>query len=94
MVGALRGAGDTVWPGVVTVVLSWTLIIGGGELMLLWFPSLGSLGPWIAASAYIIILGLAVLARFMGGKWKHITLLDRADVQPVAGEPIKAVEQL
>lgn len=94
MVGALRGAGDTVWPGVVTVVLSWTLIIGGGELMLLVFPSLGSLGPWIAASAYIIILGLAVLARFMGGKWKHITLVDRTDVQPVPGEPIQAAEKL
>ncbi|MHC4993358.1 MAG: MATE family efflux transporter, partial [Planctomycetota bacterium] len=30
--GALRGAGDTVWPGVVTVIYSWSLIVGGGWL--------------------------------------------------------------
>src|SRR5690606_24375563 len=35
--GALRGAGDTVWPGVATIILSWTLIVGGGHLMVAYF---------------------------------------------------------
>jgi MATE family multidrug resistance protein len=47
MSGALRGAGDTLVPGVVTVVLAWTLIVGGGEAMVRLAPHLGSVGPWV-----------------------------------------------
>jgi len=74
--GALRGAGDTVWPGVLTVILAWTLLIGLGHAMIEIAPHLGSLGPWIAASAYIIALGIALLWRFACGKWKSIKLVD------------------
>ncbi len=74
--GALRGAGDTVWPGVVTVILAWALLIGLGHAMIALFPTLGSLGPWIAASAYIIALGLALLYRFLLGPWKSIKLVE------------------
>ena len=76
MSGALRGAGDTVWPGIATIVLSWTCIVGGGHLLIWLTPELGSLGPWIGASAYIIALGIALLVRFMKGKWRSIQLLD------------------
>ena len=78
--GALRGAGDTVWPGVVTVVLSWSCIVGGGVAMNKWYPQLESLGPWIAASVYIILLGLAFLARFLGGNWKQRKVLAESAV--------------
>ncbi len=76
--GALRGAGDTVWPGVVTLVCSWTIIVGGGLAMIHLFPTLESLGAWIAAAAYIIVLGLAFLARFLAGHWRSIRLVDAA----------------
>jgi MATE family multidrug resistance protein len=76
--GALRGAGDTVWPGVVTVVLNWGCIVGGGVAMNRWRPDLESLGPWIAASAYIVLVGLAFLARFLGGGWKARRVLAEA----------------
>ena len=75
--GALRGAGDTVWPGVVTVVLAWTLIIGLGHLLIAIAPGLGSFGPWIAASAYIMALGLALFWRFLQGRWKTMRLVER-----------------
>lgn len=75
MSGALRGAGDTVWVGVVTLILSWTVIVGGGEFMVRFFPGLQSVGPWIAAAAYITLLSLAILGRFLGGKWKEIELV-------------------
>lgn len=77
--GALRGAGDTVWPGVATIVLSWVCIIGLGNLLIWAAPQLGSLGPWIGASAFIVLLGIAVLWRFIGGKWKTIELIDHRD---------------
>lgn len=89
--GALRGAGDTVWPGVVTIILAWTLIIGLGNLMIAFVPSLGSLGPWIAASAYIIALGLALFWRFLRGAWKSIRLIDDPATPPGAEPTAQAV---
>ena len=74
--GALRGAGDTVWPGVATVVLSWTCIVGVGHLMIEFAPDLGSLGPWIGAALFIILLGSALAIRFLGGRWRSIKLVD------------------
>ena len=76
LVGALRGAGDTVWPGVVTVILSWVCIPGVGWLLIVVMPGWGSIGPWIGASLYIIGLGIALGFRFWGGKWKTMTLVD------------------
>lgn len=91
MSGALRGAGDVVWPGVVTLILAWGCIIAGGEAMIALAPELGSLGPWIAASAYIVLLGLFLLVRFMRGRWKSISLIEPASGQtntdPAAGGP-------
>lgn len=81
MGGSLRGAGDTIVPGLVTVVLAWAIIVGGGEALVHWAPQLGSIGPWIAAAAYISILGVYLLARFINGRWKHIRLL-REEAEP------------
>ncbi|MBX3402696.1 MAG: MATE family efflux transporter [Phycisphaeraceae bacterium] len=75
-IGALRGAGDTIWPGVATLVLAWTLLFGLGTWMVHHRPDLGSLGPWIAAAAYIILLGIAVTFRFVSGTWKTIKLVE------------------
>jgi MATE family multidrug resistance protein len=73
--GSLRGAGDTVVPGVATVLTSWLVIVGGGTAMVALFPNLESIGAWIAAAGYIILLCLILLARFLSGRWKKIRLL-------------------
>lgn len=89
MSAALRGAGDTVWPGIATIVLSWLLIVGGGHLMIEVAPSLGSIGPWIGAAAYIIALGLCMVWRFVGGRWKSLNLAEapeEADPYAESGE--------
>jgi len=80
--GALRGAGDTVWPGIVTVVSSWVCIIVVGHAMIVWMPQLGSMGPWIGASLYVIVLGVLLGLRFMGGKWKRIKLVGEPQPDP------------
>ena len=73
--GALRGAGDTVWPGVATLVASWVCILGIGRGMIFLAPQLGALGPWVGSSLYIIVLGILFTGRFLGGKWRRIDLL-------------------
>ena len=78
--GALRGAGDTVWPGVATIILSWVLIVGGGHAMVAFAPQLESIGPWVAAALYIVALCITFYARFAAGHWKKIDLVKRGSV--------------
>jgi MATE family multidrug resistance protein len=73
--GALRGAGDTVWPGVITAIFSWVFIVGGGWVAVTYFPETGSIGPWIAAASYVIIIGITMTIRFERGGWRSIDLL-------------------
>lgn len=79
--GALRGAGDTTYVGLVTVVSSWVVIVGGGWVAIHYFPQFESAGPWVAAAAYIITLSIFIAARFWAGKWKSIKLV-RDDKHP------------
>ena len=76
--GALRGAGDTLWPGVVTFVLSWSCIIGGGWIMVRWWTELESIGPWIGAGLYIFALSGAMAWRFERGPWRTNPLIRHA----------------
>ena len=73
--GALRGAGDTVWPGVATLTLSWTFIVGLGFLLVRLVPELGAASPWIGAAAFLISLGIAMLVRFCSGRWRSMRLV-------------------
>ena len=75
--GALRGAGDTIWPGVVTIIYSWVFIVAGGWAMIELWPELESVGPWIGAAVYIIIYGVTMSLRFERGRWRSIKLIDR-----------------
>ena len=76
--GALRGAGDTVWPGVIGMIYSWTLIVGLGWAIIALWPGLESIGPWIAASIFIIAFGVTMMWRFESGRWRSINLIDRS----------------
>jgi MATE family multidrug resistance protein len=73
--GALRGAGDTVWPGMVTILYSWGFIVAGGWSIAVLWPGLESVGPWIAAAAYVIMYGVTMWWRFETGRWRSISLL-------------------
>ncbi|NLF32885.1 MAG: MATE family efflux transporter [Planctomycetes bacterium] len=75
-IGALRGAGDTLWPMVVSGVLAGVIVLGGGTFMLAVLPGLESVGVWIAGSAFVISLGVAMCLRFQSGRWQRINLLE------------------
>ena len=48
--------------------------------MVRFFPELGALGPWIAATANIIAVGLANRWRFKSNRWMQIDLFKRRAV--------------
>jgi multidrug resistance protein, MATE family len=72
--GALRGAGDTLVPAVVTSGLCWTMTVFLAHAIATHWPQLGPVGPWISASGYGMILGTFIVTRFLSGRWKQIHL--------------------
>ena len=83
--GALRGAGDTVWLAIVSGAGAVLILGMGGAIMTVFFPSLGALGPWMAAALSIISVGLANRWRFKSRRWMEIDLFTRG----AAGVPIR-----
>jgi MATE family multidrug resistance protein len=83
--GALRGAGDTLVPSLVTGLLCWGMMLFGGYLVARYAPEWGVTGPWLAATAYGIVLGLFMLTRFRFGGWKRICLEDDPRLAKVRG---------
>lgn len=81
---ALRGAGDTFWPAIVTGVSHWAFVVGGGWLMINIRPDLGSLGPWSAATCLLVFLGFALVWRWRSGAWQKIDIFKHEHAAPVA----------
>ncbi len=87
--GSLRGAGDTVWLAVISALGAVVILGLGGLFILMFFPELGSLGPWIAATVNIIAVGLANRWRFKSNRWMQIDLFKhRAVGVPVEIEAV------
>lgn len=86
-IGALRGVGDTLWPGVVTAVLCWTIVVGGGASAGFLAPQWGPTGPWIAASLYGAILGVYLCLRFSRGDWKALDTTQATAPDADAADP-------
>jgi MATE family multidrug resistance protein len=94
-VGALRGAGDTLVPAAVQAVLVWTIVVGGGVVVVRHAPEWGVAGPWTLATFFGVCLGLFLLIRFQRGGWKSIRLEepDAADTVPGFDQtPLPATE--
>lgn len=72
--GALRGAGDTFVPAIITAVLCWGLMVGGGYIAARYFKQFSVAGPWAVAFVYGVILGIWMLVRFRRAKWQSIHL--------------------
>ena len=76
--GAVRGAGDTVFPAVLTVACAWGLMVAPtawGVLAGGWAGREGVVSCWSACAVYIGACGLGMAGRFAGGKWKSMTVL-------------------
>ena len=82
----LRGAGDTRFVMFINVSLSWLLMIIPtffGTVVFNW----GIYTTWIFLAAYIVVLGIAFLARFLGGKWESMRIIEEAPIVPTRELP-------
>jgi MATE family multidrug resistance protein len=86
--GSLRGAGDTVWLAIISAIGAIPILGLGGYLIATFFPSLGAIGPWLAATLSVIVVGLSNRWRFKSNRWKSIDLFRRRSANiPVQTEP-------
>ena len=71
--GALRGAGDTHWPAGFTVLVLIAVFtpLSLGSVA---YTNLESLGPWLAGTVNVILLGLGFWWRFAQGTWREIDI--------------------
>jgi MATE family multidrug resistance protein len=79
----LRGAGDTVYPMLLTFVLAWIVMLvpaGVGCLRL----GAGVYFAWWMATLYVFLLGVLMRRRFRAGHWRALRVIERAPVVPDA----------
>jgi len=88
MAGALRGAGDTRWPAVVTVSYSWLFFLPSSYFFghVLGYRALGG---WLAATLYVMLYGLTMWWRFESGRWEKIDIfLGQKSKQDLSSEAL------
>ena len=71
----LKGAGDTLYPLVLTLVLSWTLLLVPSYVLCILGDG-GVVTAWWTATAYVVALGLLMRRRFRVGKWKGLRVIE------------------
>jgi len=79
---AIKGAGDTRYVMLITVILSVFLFIIPVYLAVVVFE-FGLMVAWVFATAYITLLGVVFYLRFLGGKWKTMRVIERKGEIPM-----------
>jgi MATE family multidrug resistance protein len=79
---AIKGAGDTRYVMLVTVLLSvFVLIIP--VYLVIEVLEFGLMLAWVLATAYVTLLGVIFYLRFLGGKWKSMRVIEQEMPLPV-----------
>jgi len=85
---ALKGAGDTTYPLLATLALSWEVMVVPSYVLWAHFGA-GLYAAWSTASAYVLLVGLLMLRRFRSGRWKSLRVIEppEAVFEDGAAEP-------
>ena len=78
---AIKGAGDTRYVMLITVILSVFAFVVPVYLTVV-ILEFGLMVAWVFATAYIILLGFIFYFRFLGGKWKTMRVIERREEIP------------
>jgi MATE family multidrug resistance protein len=76
----LKGAGDTVYPLVLTVVLSWAAMLVPAYVVAL-VNGGGVYAAWCFATLYVVLLGVLMRWRFRRGGWKSLRVVEPATLE-------------
>ena len=92
--GVIKGAGDTKFVMLLSMVVSQILLTGPCLILVLYRDKMstrtGLLLAWGFCSAYILFLAAAFLMRYLTGKWKTMTVIEEAPV-PLSGADAAAI---
>jgi MATE family multidrug resistance protein len=78
---AIKGAGDTRYVMLITVVLSVFVLIVPVYLVVEVMAA-GLMVAWVFATLYVTLLGVTFYLRFLGGKWKTMRVIERTEPVP------------
>lgn len=73
---ALKGAGDTKFVMWYSLIVAWVVLVGG-QFVLVIILDQGIIVAWLWTALYVFILSSGYIVRFVRGKWKKMTVLDR-----------------
>jgi multidrug resistance protein, MATE family len=71
---ALRGAGDTLFPMMARIAISWLIFVPGSYYTVRYL-GWGDVGATWWLVGYLALLALTVFLRFRAGSWRHIELV-------------------
>jgi MATE family multidrug resistance protein len=78
---ALKGAGDTRFPAIMSVIYGWVLFLPAAVVMTRVYDW-GLVGAWSGATIYICALGSTLAWRWKRGKWQSIDIFKRTRPEP------------
>jgi len=79
--GALRGAGDTRVPALITIASGWGVLLPLGYALTFW-AGLGYVGAWAAAAVQIALVGVVLFWRFASEAWRKIDIFRGVVAEP------------
>jgi MATE family multidrug resistance protein len=77
---ALRGAGDTTYPLLATLLLSWGIMVIPSYVLCVHLGA-GLYTAWTTATAYCFVVGLLMFRRFRRGRWKSMRVIETPVVE-------------
>lgn len=92
---AVRGAGDTRFPMILSFLSCWLVMVLPTWAYAKYYGGTHSLMvSWTACTVYITLIGVGMMLRFQTGKWKNMSVIEQ-DAEPVSattvGETVNAV---
>ena len=76
---AIRGAGDSRFCVIFTFLSCWLLMVVPTYIAI-FHLGYGLYAGWIAVTVYIVFVGIGYLARFLGGQWKEMKVIEESFV--------------
>lgn len=79
MASALKGAGDTKFVMIFSMSISWLVMVIPAWVACEVYGG-GIFAAWLCLSAWVIILGVGFMIRFLRGKWRSMRVIENAPI--------------